>query len=45
MSEQENLEVVQRGYKAFTEGDIPTLRNLLADDVEWNFHPTYVGIP
>ena len=45
MSEQENLEIVQRGYKAFTEGDIPTLRNLLADDVEWNFHPTYVGIP
>jgi ketosteroid isomerase-like protein len=45
MSEQENLEIVQRGYKAFAEGDLPTLLKLLADDVEWNFPPTYVGIP
>jgi uncharacterized protein len=45
MSQQENLEIVQRGYKAFTEGDMPTLLNLLADDVEWIFPPTYAGIP
>jgi ketosteroid isomerase-like protein len=45
MSEQENLEIVQRGYKAFAEGDLPTLLELLADDAEWNFPPTYVGIP
>jgi uncharacterized protein len=45
MSEKENLEIVQRGYKAFTEGDISTLLNLLADDVDWNFPPTYAGIP
>jgi uncharacterized protein len=45
MSEQGNLEIVQRGYKAFAEGDLSTLLKLLADDVEWNFPPTYVGIP
>jgi ketosteroid isomerase-like protein len=39
MSEQENLENVRRNYKAFIEGDIPTLLNLLADDVDWNFLP------
>ena len=45
MSEQENLEIVRRGYKAFSEGDMRTLRNLLAEDVEWHFPPTYAGIP
>ena len=44
MSEQEN-EIVRRGYKAFSEGDMRTLRNLLAEDVEWHFPPTYAGIP
>ncbi len=45
MSGQENLEIVRRGYKAFSEGDMRTLRNLLAEDVEWHFPPTYAGIP
>ena len=36
---------MQRGYKAFAEGDLPTLLKLLADDVEWNFPPNYAGIP
>jgi ketosteroid isomerase-like protein len=45
MSEQANLEIVQRGYKAFAEGDMAALLKLLADDVEWNFPPSYAGIP
>jgi uncharacterized protein len=45
MNEQKNLEIVQRGYKAFGEGDLATLTNLLTDDVEWNFPPTYAGLP
>ena len=52
MSEQENLEIAQRGYKAFTEGDIPTLRNLLincplcgADDhVPWARENGYAAV-
>lgn len=35
MSEQQNLEVVRRGYEAFGRGDIQALLDLLADDVEW----------
>ena len=45
MSEQENLQTVQRAYRAFAEGDIAAMLKSLTDDVEWNFHPTYVGIP
>jgi ketosteroid isomerase-like protein len=45
MSEQENLEIVQRAYKAFAEGDLPTLLKLLADDVEWSFPSTYGAFP
>lgn len=43
-SEQENLRVVQDGYKAFGECDFTTLRQLLDAAAEWNFHPTYSGI-
>ena len=35
MSEQQNLEVVRRGYEAFGRGDIQALLDLLADDIEW----------
>ena len=35
MSEQQNLEVVRRGYEAFGRGDIQALLDMLADDVEW----------
>jgi len=45
MSEQENLEIVKRGYKAFAEGDLAALLKFVADDAEWNFFPTYAGIP
>ena len=45
MNEQKNLEIVQRAYKAFGEGDIAAMRKLLTDDSECNYPPTYVGIP
>ncbi|MCV7281338.1 nuclear transport factor 2 family protein [Mycolicibacterium flavescens] len=35
MSEQENKQLVQRGYEAFAAGDIETVMGLFADDVEW----------
>lgn len=35
MSEQENLEVVRKGYEAFRRGDLDSLLSLLAQDVEW----------
>ena len=35
MNEQENLRVVQQAYAAFKRGDIPTVLNSMADDVQW----------
>ena len=35
MSEQQNLEVVRRGYEAFGRGDVDSLLDLFADDIEW----------
>ncbi|OBI80281.1 nuclear transport factor 2 family protein [Mycobacterium sp. E740] len=35
MSEQENKELVQRGYEAFAAGDIETVMGLFDDDIEW----------
>jgi hypothetical protein len=36
MSEQErNIEVVKKGYEAFSTGDIETLMSLLDDNIEW----------
>ncbi|MBD1903932.1 nuclear transport factor 2 family protein [Funiculus sociatus GB2-A5] len=35
MSEQENIQIVQQMCTAFEQGDIATLLNLLAEDVEW----------
>jgi hypothetical protein len=34
MNEQENVKVVER-YTALGRGDIPTLLNMLAEDIEW----------
>ena len=45
MSEQTNLEIVQRGYKAYADGDLAALGKLLTDDTEWTYHPTHTGIP
>jgi ketosteroid isomerase-like protein len=35
MSAQDNKEVIQRGYAAFTAGDIDTVMSLFDDDIEW----------
>jgi uncharacterized protein len=35
MSEQDNKEVIKRGYEAFTAGDLETVMSLFDDDVEW----------
>lgn len=35
MNEQQNLEVVQKGYEAFGRGDLNTLLSLLDENVEW----------
>jgi ketosteroid isomerase-like protein len=38
MSDQTNVDAVQRIYEAVGSGDIPALLNLLTDDVEWTLH-------
>ncbi len=35
MSEQQNLEVIRRGYDAFGHGDIETLLSLFDEQIEW----------
>jgi ketosteroid isomerase-like protein len=35
MSEQDNKDIIERGYKAFTEGDLETVMSLFDDDIEW----------
>lgn len=35
MSEQENKELVKRGYEAFSAGDLDTVMSLFDDDIEW----------
>ena len=36
MSEQEqNIDIVKRGYQAFTDGDVETLMSLFDDNIEW----------
>jgi ketosteroid isomerase-like protein len=37
MSEQQNVALVQKMYDAFARGDIQTIVDNLADDVEWTF--------
>jgi ketosteroid isomerase-like protein len=34
-SEQDNKEVIQRGYAAFASGDVDTVMSLFDDDIEW----------
>jgi ketosteroid isomerase-like protein len=36
MGAQENVELVKRGYAAFSAGDMATLNDLFADDAVWN---------
>jgi len=35
MSEQDNVEVIKRGYEAFAAGDVEAVMNSFDDDVEW----------
>lgn len=35
VSEQENKELIKKGYDAFSAGDVPTVMDLFDDDVEW----------
>jgi ketosteroid isomerase-like protein len=35
MSEQDNIEIIKRGYAAFSAGDLETVMSLFDDDVEW----------
>jgi ketosteroid isomerase-like protein len=35
MSEQDNKELIKRGYAAFSAGDLETVMSLFDDDVEW----------
>lgn len=44
MSEQENLDLINRIYGAFGAGDIPGLLGMLAEDIDW-FHPRPDQIP
>jgi uncharacterized protein len=35
MSEQQNIDMVRRGYDAFGRGDLDTLMSLFDDNIEW----------
>ncbi|MDT5208735.1 MAG: uncharacterized protein QOF67_1150 [Mycobacterium sp.] len=35
MSEHDNKELIQRGYEAFSSGDLDTVMSLFDDDCEW----------
>jgi ketosteroid isomerase-like protein len=35
VSEQENKELIKKGYDAFSTGDVQTVMDLFDDDVEW----------
>lgn len=35
MSEQDNKEIIQRGYAAFSAGEVESVMNLFDDDIEW----------
>lgn len=44
MSEQQNLEIVRRGYDAFGRGDLDTLLSLFDENIEW-FSPGPADLP
>ncbi|HET7667948.1 MAG TPA: nuclear transport factor 2 family protein [Mycobacterium sp.] len=35
MSAEENKAIIERGYRAFSEGDVETVMSLFDDDIEW----------
>jgi ketosteroid isomerase-like protein len=44
ISEQDNLQKVRRGYKAFAEGDLAPLLSLVTNDVEF-LPPVIASVP
>lgn len=44
MNEQANIELVQQGYDAYAQGDIPRLMGQCAQDIEWTL-PEVEGVP
>jgi uncharacterized protein len=44
MGDQENLQTVQQAHKAFVQGDLPALLNLVTDDVEF-LPPPSANVP
>ncbi len=44
MNEQQNIEIVKRGYEAFGSGDIPALLDLFHENIEWRA-PKVEGSP
>jgi ketosteroid isomerase-like protein len=44
MGEQENVQMVREIYAAFGRGDVPTILNLVAEDVEWT-NPGAPAVP
>jgi hypothetical protein len=44
MNEQQNIEVVKRGYEAFGSGDINSLLDLFHENIEWH-QPKAEGLP
>jgi hypothetical protein len=44
MSEQENVQVVQRAYEAASQGDMRSLKNLMTADVVWRL-PQMPSVP
>lgn len=44
MGEQENVRTIEEFYAAFGRGDVPSLLNALAEDVDWR-HPRADDIP
>jgi uncharacterized protein len=44
MSEQENTKLVQQAYENFKSGDIQSVLDLLADDIEWEL-PNIENVP
>lgn len=37
MADHPNLEAARAGYKAFAEGDMETLNDVMSDDIVWHF--------
>lgn len=44
MNEQDNLQTVRHAYKAFVEGDLPTVLSLVTDDAEF-LPPIIASVP